>query len=174
MTGWNIETGPSVSATNSRCRQEARRVIGASARVASPHKNRGGLTSDACTESVDGRSVAVSGPCRDLPGNEGHLAPGLEDPHLLRPQDRQVSRGQAGRSVAPREPDVLAVPAARRHAAILARLRLPRALGAVAAAPAVVAAVSARQGWHRLLARDLLPRRADRVDLHRHAGHRLG
>jgi hypothetical protein len=44
----------------------------------------------------------------------------------------------------------------------------------VLAAPAVVAAVPARQGRQRLLARDLLPRRPDRVGLHRHAGDRPG
>src|SRR5215469_7389674 len=47
-------------------------------------------------------------------------------------------------------------------------------LGPVLAAPAVVAAVPARQGRHWLLARDLLPRRPDGVGLHRHAGNRPG
>src|SRR5262249_38751729 len=78
------------------------------------------------------------------------------------------------RSVAAREPALLAVPAPRRDASVLARLRLPRALGPVLAASAVVVAVPARPGRHRLLARNLLPRRPDRVRLHRHAGNRAG
>src|SRR5262245_43761457 len=150
-------------------------------RVAWLRNERGWLICDAYTEPDDGRPVALPRPCGDLPGDEGQLAEGLEDPHLVRPEDPHVGRSAARRFAAARESAVLAVPAPRGDAPVLAGLRLPRALGpvlaapaVVLAAPAVVAAVPARQGRHRLLARDLLPRRPDRVGLHRHAADRPG
>src|SRR6266487_2760576 len=117
------------------------------------------LDQGACPDA--GRLVVLPRPRGDLPGDEGQLGEGLDDPHLLRLEDPQVGRRAARRSAAAREPAAVAVPAARGDAPVLARLRLARALGPVLAAPAVVAAVPARQGRHRLLARDLLPRHVD-------------
>src|SRR5690348_6267154 len=108
--------------------------------VALRRDERGWLTCDACTEPDNGRPVVLPRPRGDLPGDEGQRAAGLDDPGLVRPEDPPVGPSAARRAVAAREPAVLAVPAPRGNASVLARLRLSRALGPVPAAPAVVAA----------------------------------
>src|SRR5256885_9549117 len=57
----------------------------------------------------NGRPVVLPRPRGDLPGDEGQRAEGLDDPHLVRPEDPPVGPSAARRAVAAREPAVLAV-----------------------------------------------------------------
>src|SRR6266567_2810829 len=102
------------------CPPAERSVLCVGAGVALRRNERGWLTCDACTEPDNGRPVVLPRPRGDLPGDEGQRAEGLDDPGLVRPEDPQVGPSAARRSAAAREPAVLAVPAARGNASVLA------------------------------------------------------
>src|ERR1043166_797424 len=89
-------------------------------RVALRRHERGWWTCDWCTEPGNGRFVGLPRPRGDLPGDEGQLPGGIEDPGFVRPEDPQVGRSAARRPAAAREPAVLAVPAPCGHASVLA------------------------------------------------------
>src|SRR6476646_10280776 len=82
--------------------------------------------------------------------------------------DPEVVQGAAGWPATARGFHLVADPAARRDAPVLARPRQPGALEPLGAAQAVVAAVSEGLRRNRPLARDLLHGRRHRSDLRRY------
>src|SRR5262249_13749214 len=113
----------------------------------------------------DRRSLRLPRPRRDLSRAAGQLAEGPLDDVQTRPRDQQGDRREAGRAATPRDDHVGLVPAARRHAPVLARLRLARALGAVVTAPGLVEELPSGHRRYGVLARGVLQARWDGGDL---------
>src|SRR6266540_3446483 len=115
-------------------------------RTATRRAYRPAIRSDhGCTSRApDGGSLLVSGPRRHLPGPADHRPAWLPDDVRLRERDRQSARRAAGRPTPPRELLVERLSSACRDPPVLARLRLARALGAIAASPGLVEAVPPR------------------------------
>src|SRR5262249_18124140 len=77
-------------------------------------------------------------------GMRVNVPTGLKTLFGFRPEDQSGGRASAGRAAAPRIHRLFCLPAAYRHAPVLARLRCARALGALRAPSHLVAEVLAR------------------------------
>ena len=124
--------------------------------------------SDERCESPDCRSVEISGSSRHLSWHADEHASRPEDDDWLWSSNPAIRRRKAGGVAASRESSLQFVSAPFRHAPVLARFRIPRAVDALGTASHLVAELPERLRGNRILARDLFHARWDGSHIRRH------